>query len=70
MSQSTNQLVFGYWAIRGLAEPTRLALHYTNTPYTEKFYVQGEGPEFNRDEWLNEKPNLGLGNALQIFSFN
>ncbi|CAF1209918.1 unnamed protein product [Adineta steineri] len=55
-----NQLVLGYWAIRGLAEPIRLALHYSNTPYTEKFYEQGEGPEFSREEWLSEKQNLGL----------
>ncbi|CAF1256980.1 unnamed protein product [Adineta steineri] len=55
-----NQLVLGYWAIRGLVEPSRLALHYSNTLYTEKFYVQGEGPEFSREEWLSEKQNLGL----------
>lgn len=64
MSQSTtdkNQLVLGYWAIRGLAEPARLALHYTKTPYTDKFYVQGDGPEFSVEEWAKEKPNLGLG---------
>ena len=65
MSQSNqNKIVLGYWAIRGLAEPSRLALHYSKTPYTEKFYVQGEAPEYNRDEWLNEKPNLGLGKSI------
>ena len=64
MSQSStdkNQIVLGYWAIRGLVEPSRLALHFTKTPYTEKLYVQGEGPEFSREEWLSEKFQLGLG---------
>ena len=64
MSQSTadkNQLVFGYWAIRGLGEPSRLVLHYTKTPYTEKTYETGEGPEFSREDWLSEKQKLGLG---------
>lgn len=74
MSESTtnkNQLVLGYWAIRGLAEPTRLALHYSKTPYTDKFYVQGEGPEFSREEWLSEKQTLGLGKSkFPLFIFN
>jgi len=61
MSQSNNQLVYGYWAIRGLAEPTRLTLHYSKTPFTDKLYVQGEGPEFSRQDWLKEKFTLGLG---------
>lgn len=56
-----SQIVLGYWAIRGLAEPIRLALYYTKTPFNDKFYVQGEGPEFSRQEWLSEKPNIGLG---------
>ncbi|CAF0817419.1 unnamed protein product [Rotaria sp. Silwood1] len=63
MAQSSgdkNQIVIGYWAIRGFAEPIRLALHYTKTPFTDKLYEQGEGPEYSREEWLREKPNLGL----------
>ncbi|UJR36329.1 hypothetical protein I4U23_029057 [Adineta vaga] len=55
-----NQLVIGYWAIRGLVEPIRLALHYAKTPFTDKFYEQGEGPEYSREQWLNEKQKLGL----------
>ena len=69
MSQSDTQIVFGYWAIRGLAEPSRLALHYTKTPYTEKFYYQGDGPEFSREDWLKEKFNLGLGLHIEIDSY-
>jgi hypothetical protein len=69
MSQSNtdkNQIVLGYWAIRGLAEPARLVLHYTKTPYTEKMYVQGEGPEYSREEWLSEKQKIGLGKSKFI----
>lgn len=65
-STDKNQLILGYWAIRGLVEPTRLALHYTKTPFTEKLYEQGEGPEFSRKEWLSEKENLGLGKLIFI----
>jgi len=64
-----NQLVIGYWAIRGLVEPIRLALHYTKTPYTEKLYVQGEGPEYSQEEWLSEKQKLGLGKSKSIVIF-
>jgi len=61
MSQSnSNQIVLGYWAIRGLAEPSRLALHYAKVSYTDKMYVQGDAPEYSRDEWLSEKQKLGL----------
>ena len=54
MAQSKDQLVLGYWVIRGLAEPTRLALHYTKTPFTDKMYHTG-------DDWFSEKYKLGLG---------
>ena len=67
MSQSNtdkNQLVLGYWSLRGLVEPTRLVLHYTKTPYTDKMYEQGEGPEFSLEDWLCEKQKLGLGKLV------
>jgi len=60
MAQSKGQLTLGYWAIRGLAEPSRLLLHYTKTPYNDEFYVQGDAPEYSRDEWLSKKSKLGL----------
>ncbi|CAF0782934.1 unnamed protein product [Adineta ricciae] len=59
-SNDKNQLVLGYWAIRGLVEPIRLALHYAKVPFTDKTYEQGEGPEFSREQWLSEKEKLGL----------
>jgi hypothetical protein len=66
-STDANALCFGYWAIRGLAEPTRLALHYAKQQFNDKFYVQGEGPQFSRDEWLSEKSKIGLGTS-DLFS--
>ena len=47
-------VTLGYWKIRGLAQPIRLLLAYTNTPFTE---VQYE----SREKWFEEdKKNLGL----------
>ena len=69
MSQSStnkNQLVVGYWAIRGLAEPIRLTLHYAKTPFTDKVYEQGEGPEYSGEQWLSEKEKQGLGMSIFI----
>ena len=51
---------FGYWYIRGLAQAQRTLLHYTNTPYEEVTYLQGDGPEFSRQEWLDVKFTLDL----------
>lgn len=57
---SRNQLTLGYWDIRGFAEPSRLLLHYTKTPFTNKLYHFGDAPDFKRDEWLKDKNSLGL----------
>ena len=54
------QVKLGYWRIRGFAQPIRLLLHYTNTPFEDVLYVQGDGPEFSRKEWFDVKFNLGL----------
>ncbi|CAM2704366.1 unnamed protein product [Rotaria socialis] len=59
-STSQSQIVVGYWAIRSYAEPIRLTLHYTKTPFTDKLYMQGDGPEYSREDWLSEKQKLGL----------
>jgi len=56
----TDQIKLGYWAIHGLAEPIRLILHYTKTPFTNKMYQRGGAPDYNPDVWLREKENLGL----------
>jgi hypothetical protein len=54
MAQSQDQLIVGYWGIRGLVEPIRLTLHYTKTPFTDKMYHTG-------DDWHSDKYQLGLG---------
>ncbi|XP_044144241.1 glutathione S-transferase Mu 4-like [Bufo gargarizans] len=53
-------MILGYWDIRGLGHAIRLLLEYTGTPYEEKRYVEGDGPENDRSQWLEEKEKLGL----------
>ncbi|CAG2165791.1 unnamed protein product [Oppiella nova] len=50
----------GYWDIRGLAQPIRLLLAYTDTPFTDKRYKVGPKPDLDRSQWTNEKNSLGL----------
>ncbi|XP_023227433.1 glutathione S-transferase Mu 1-like [Centruroides sculpturatus] len=52
--------VLGYWNIRGLAQPIRLLLAYTETEFEDKTYSYGPPPTFDRSAWLNEKFTLGL----------
>ena len=35
-------------------------LAYCGVDYEEKLYVLGDGPQFDRSEWLADKENLGL----------
>jgi glutathione S-transferase len=56
----TDQIVLGYWAIRGLAHSIRLVLHYTKTSFIDKRYEIGDAPDYSREEWLSEKEILGL----------
>jgi len=52
--------VLGYWDIRGLAQPIRLLLAYTETPFEDKLYSCGPPPDWDRSSWTNEKFTLGL----------
>ncbi|KAI6652811.1 Glutathione S-transferase mu 2 [Oopsacas minuta] len=52
--------VLGYWKTRGIAQQIRLLLEYTNTPYEEILYKQGDPPEYDKSDWFNVKYNLGL----------
>jgi glutathione S-transferase len=49
-------VTIGYWKIRGLAQPIRLLLSYTETLFQEVQY------EFqNREQWMEQdKKNLGF----------
>ena len=54
------KLQFGYWRIRGLMRHLQYILEYVGAPYDIKFYTQGDGPEFDRSEWMDVKFKLGL----------
>lgn len=48
-------MTFGYWSIRGLAEPLRLFMEFLHVPYKQVFYQQPEGV----DQWFKvDKPAL------------
>ncbi|KAJ3585841.1 hypothetical protein NHX12_012249 [Muraenolepis orangiensis] len=49
-----------YWDIRGLAQPIRLLLEYTDTKYEDKLYVCGEAPDYDKTCWIDEKHTLGM----------
>ena len=55
-----SKLVLGYWRFRGYAQAIRLMLGYVNVEFVDKIYEMGDGPEFNRDDWLNKKFQLGI----------
>jgi len=57
---SSQPMILGYWAIRGLAQPIRLLLEYTGENYKEDLYVCGDAPEFDRTNWTSKKETLGL----------
>ncbi|XP_078342174.1 glutathione S-transferase Mu 1-like [Oculina patagonica] len=52
--------ILGYWDIRGLAEPIRLLLHYTETEFKDELYEVGDAPDFSREAWTSVKYTLGL----------
>uniref|UniRef100_A0A8C4QGV8 Uncharacterized protein n=1 Tax=Eptatretus burgeri TaxID=7764 RepID=A0A8C4QGV8_EPTBU len=43
-----------------LCQPIRLLLEHVGEKYEDKFYVRGDGPDYDRSCWLNEKFTLGL----------
>merc|ERR1712071_163490 len=52
--------VLAYWDIRGLAQPIRLLLAYTETKYEDKYYVCGPAPTFDKTCWFDIKSSLGF----------
>ncbi|PFX29291.1 glutathione S-transferase Mu 3-like isoform X1 [Stylophora pistillata] len=52
--------ILGYWDIRGLAEPIRLLLNYTETEFKDERYELGDAPEYNAKAWTSVKYTLGL----------
>lgn len=52
--------ILGYWDIRGLAEPIRLLLNYTETDFKDERYELGDAPEYSAKAWTSVKYTLGL----------
>ncbi|KAM5202222.1 glutathione S-transferase Mu 1 isoform 1-T1 [Hipposideros larvatus] len=53
-------MTLGYWDIRGRAHAIRLILEYTDSNYEDKRYKIGDGPDYDKSQWLSEKFKLGL----------
>ncbi len=50
----------GYWKIRGLAHPIRYLLEYTEHPYQDVMYEQGDSPNYSVECWTSVKNTLDL----------
>ena len=53
-------ILLGYWKIRGLAQPLRYLLEYTEHPYQDVMYEQGDAPNYSVECWTSVKNTLGL----------
>src|SRR4051794_40946240 len=54
MASTDNELILGYWKIRGLASLLRHLLAYCEVPFQNKFYTDG-------NEWFGkDKQELGF----------
>ena len=53
-------ITLGYWKQRGLVQPIRFLLEYTEHPYVEKLYEQGDAPGYSMEEWASVKEHIGL----------
>jgi len=49
-----------YWKIRGLAQPIRILLGYTDTEFEDIRYECDDAPPHACAEWAKDKENLGL----------
>jgi glutathione S-transferase len=59
-SPSAAPAVFGYWKIRGLAQPIRTLLAFTKTPVVEVAYGDGAAEEARWTEDKRAQPALGF----------
>ncbi|XP_006979549.2 glutathione S-transferase Mu 1 isoform X1 [Peromyscus maniculatus bairdii] len=53
-------MILGYWNVRGLTQPIRMLLEYTDSSYEEKKYTMGDAPDYEQSQWLSDKFKLGL----------
>ncbi|CAI2378629.1 unnamed protein product [Moneuplotes crassus] len=56
----SKKLIIGYWNIRGLVRHVEYVLEYCGADYETKLYELGDGPDFSKKVWFDEKFNLGL----------
>lgn len=57
--KQAEKVTLGYWAIRGLANPIRYLLVYTETPFDDLWYQQGDkSTNFSGAAWTDVKPTL------------
>jgi glutathione S-transferase len=53
---SKPEAILGYWNIRGIGQPLRYALIYTNTPFKEYRYQQGDKQtDYDISSWIKDK---------------
>jgi len=52
--------VLCYWDIRGLAQPIRLLLAYTETEFEDRQLSCGPAPDFDKSCWFDNKFSLGF----------
>jgi len=57
---AAGKIKLGYWDIRGLAEPIRLLLRYVEADWEDVLYSCGDGPDFDKSCWFDNKFSLGL----------
>uniref|UniRef100_A0A7S2TWS8 glutathione transferase n=1 Tax=Lotharella oceanica TaxID=641309 RepID=A0A7S2TWS8_9EUKA len=65
--KKAKNFVLGYWMIRGLAAPLRMALTYANIPFEDKQYEleEKEGGGYDASAWFKgDKPELAKQNPL------
>ena len=49
---TADEIIVGYWNIKGLASALRMSCHFAGVPYKVHSYALDE--TFNRDEWLTQ----------------
>ena len=52
------KVVIGYWDCRGMVQPIRLILEYTDTPYEFRPVASGPAPYYSKEPWLAKKFDL------------
>jgi len=57
---SNSKPLLAYWDLRGLAEPIRLMMEYSQMEYEQKLFRVGPAPEYSRACWMDIKESSGL----------